>query len=587
MTAAAASGGSGPRLRTIDFGPADPPGSPPPAGPLTWAQQHMYMLFEDLHPQTDPLNLRFYTRLRSGLAEDEVVDALTDLLRTYETLRTRYVATPEGPEQRVSYAGQLSVPIHDSPADAGETVASQTMAELASRPFDIAGEWPIRLAVVNVDGSPRYLVFVLCHLAVDFMGASWMQHHLRALLPPQPPRAPVPATPYRMLSEAGWEHSPAGVRNGARAVAHHERTFSDMPQTMLPRPVAEVESPRYRYLDFHSPALAMALPALAARHNTSAATVLFAGVAAVSGFVGGLPRAFLQLTVGNRTKARLHGAVGMFTQDVPAWVDLTDATVADVITRANPAVFQAARFGNYPPADLVAARRRVESRRGVAFDLSCWLNYRSSTEQPAPAGQRPTASELAQAAARTRWRWLEGTDNSTSTYFLFADSRPRRLNLTAILDTALLPADEAVEWLRAVERVLCASLTRDVAVAEIGEHTGLSPDARGDDWFLSDAGWAHVPTVADLVRRTSKAEQAEVFAVPSPDGPRLVAYLDGSRAAADPAALHAACMAALPGLRTAVAPHEYVVCAGPAPRRPDLAGWQEAPVLARGTGRVP
>ncbi|WP_031523095.1 condensation domain-containing protein [Streptomyces sp. NRRL F-5123] len=583
MTADAGVPGIRPRHRTIDVHALPAPG--PAEGPLTWAQQHMLTLFEELHPQTDPLNLRFAAKLRPGLTEDEVLDALADLVRTYDTLRTRYAVTPDGPVQRVSAAVRLRVAVHDCPAEAGETLATQVLAEAAARPFDIGAEWPVRAAIVVVDGAPRHLLLALCHLAVDHEGAEWMRHHLRALLPPQPARAPVPATPYRMLGEAERERTAAGVRGGVRAVAHHERTFAAMPQTMLPRALAEAEPPRYRYLEFHSPALALALPALAARHNSSPATVLFAGLAAVSGFVAGLPRAFLQLTVGNRARARLHGAVGMFTQDVPVAVDLTDATVADVIGRATPAVFQAARFGAYPPADLAAARRAAELRRGVAFDLSCWLNYRTSAEHTAPATGRPTAAELDRAAARTRWRWLDGTDNSTSTYFVFADSRPRRVTLTTILDTALLPAAEAVEWLRAVERVLCASLGGDVAVAAIGERTGLAPDPRGDGWFLSDAGWAHLPTVTDLVRRTSAAEHAAVLAEPSAEGPRLVAYLQGARTPPDPAALHAACTAALPGLRTAVAPHEYVVCAGPPPRSPDPAAWRRAPVLARGTGR--
>ncbi|MFI0901148.1 condensation domain-containing protein [Streptomyces sp. NPDC020983] len=585
MTTDAAVPGLLPRHRTIDIHAAPAPG--PADGPLTWAQQHMLLLFEELHPQTDPLNLRFAAKLRTGLTEDEVLDALADLVRTYDTLRTRYAATPEGPVQRVSATVTLGVTIHDCPAEAGETVATQVLAEAAARPFDIGVDWPVRAALVCVDGAPRHLLLVLCHLAVDHEGAAWIRHHLRALLPPQPVRAPVPATPHRMLDEAARERSPAGVRGGVRAVAHHERTFDVMPQTMLPRALAEAEPPRYRYLEFHSPALALALPALAARHNSSPATVLFAGLAAVSGFVAGLPRAFLQLTVGNRARTRLHGAVGMFTQDVPVAVDLTDATVADVIGRATPTVFQAARFGAYPPADLAATRRDAELRRGCAFDLSCWLNFRTSAEHTAPATVRPTAAELDVAAARTRWRWLDGTDNSTSTYFVFADSRPRRVTLTTIVDTALLPAGEAVAWLRAVEGVLCGSLTGDVPVAAIGDRTGLVPDPRGDDWFLADAGWAHLPTVTALVRRATGAEHAAVLPEPSAEGPRLVAYLHGARTLPDPAALHAACTAALPGLRTAVAPHDYVVCAAPPPRAPDGTAWQQAPVLARGSGRPP
>lgn len=567
-----------PRHRGLDFICEASPGST--TGPLTWAQQHMLLLIEEMRPKTDPLNLRFYLTLRDMLTEDEVFDALADLIQTYEALRTTYVAPPEGPAQKVSGTGHLTVEVADRPAEASEAAAADIMTALASRPFDIGGEWPIRLAVVSVDGAPRHVVVVVSHLMVDFTGAAWMRHHLRSLLPAgsRPARARVPETVYQLSDEADWERSPAGVRGGERAVSHHERTLSAMPQTMLPRPLAEVERPRYRYLEFHSRALAMAVPALAARHNTSAATVLFAGVAAVSGHVSSLPRAFLQLTVGNRTKPRVHGAVGHFTEDVPACVDLTDATVADVIARSAPAVFQAARFGSYPPSGLAAARRRIEARRGVSFDLSCWLNYRPAEEQLTPGTERPTHSELAEATHRTRWQWVEGTDNSTSSYFLFADSRPRRLTLSMTLDTALLPPDEAVGRLRAVERVLCASVGEDVGMTEIGERTGLSADARDDDWCLTDAGWAHLPSVTDLVRRTSRTRQAAVFAVPSTAGTRLVAYLDGGRSAPDPSRLRAACVAALPGLRTVVAPHEYVVCAGAPAKVSDLAGWRETPV---------
>jgi hypothetical protein len=67
------------------------------------------------------------------------------------------------------------------------------------------------------------------------------------------------------------------------------------------------------------------------------------------------------------------------------------------------------------------------------------------------------------------------------------------------------------------------------------------------------------------------------------DEPRLVVFLDaGPRI--DLARLHADCVGALPGLRTAVAPRHYVVCAG-SPTVPDLVGWRQQPVLVQGSGR--
>ncbi len=551
---------------------------------LTWAQQHMLALIKALEPETQPVNLNFRIVLRDGVALAQVFAELRDLVQSHEALRTRYLPPPAGPAQHVLSDGTLPVAVVDCGAQVGDKTVPAVLAALAGVPFDIASEWPIRVAVIVAGGLPRYVAFGLCHLEVDTTGARWIKYHLRSLLRSRPSDPRVPRTAYQMRREAEWESSPAGLRLGARAIAQHEGTFAAMPQTMLPRAAGEVPAPRYRYLEFESPSLAMVVPFLAARHNTTPATVLFAGIAAVSGFVSALPRAFLQLTVGNRVEPRLHGAVGMYTQDVPVCVDLIDASVVDVIARSTPAVMQAARFGRYPMAEMDAARKRVEADRGVAFDLSCWLNV-VPIAKLAQAGDRPSAAALAQARTRTRWRWVEGTDNSTSTYFVFADGDAHALALTLILDTALLPPHEAIAWMHALERVLCESVSREVAVARIDEYADLGHDSRDGDWCLADTNWVRLSETADLVRRVSGTPMTDVFAVASAEGRRLVAFIDGSRRVPDLERLHEGAVAALTGIRTAMAPHQYVVCAG-APRVRDVSGWRQIQVLSQGTGRV-
>jgi hypothetical protein len=273
----------------------------------------------------------------------------------------------------------------------------------------------------------------------------------------------------------------------------------------------------------------------------------------------------------------------MYTQDVPAWVDLTDASVADVIDRASPAILRAARFGRYPPIGLAGVRKRIERERGVAFDLSCWLNV-VPIARISPNSQRPSASTLAQAREQARWRWVEGTDNSTSTYFVFANGSADALVLTLIVDTAVLPAAEALAWVKAVERILGDSVAREVAAARIGEYAELSQASRDGDWSLIDGNWVRRSDVAALVRGACGLAVADVFALPLPQGTRLTAFVDGGRSVPDLARLHEDCVAALPGNRTAMAPHEYVVCAG-APRTRDLPGWRLTQVVAEGTGR--
>lgn len=564
--------------RTITF---DAPGEAR-TGPLTWAQQHMLALIEELAPRTESVNLSFFCALRSGVREAEVLDALRNLVETYEALRTVYLPPPDGPAQRVARSGELAVPVIEAPAGTAATTASQVAKVMWAEPFDITGEWPMRVALVTSGGQPRHLAFTLCHLVVDQTGADRIQDHLRPLLARPPAPAGKPAVIHQPLDEAAWESSPAGRRHGERAVRHHARTFAAMPQTMLPRAAVEVPSPRYHFLQYDSAALALAVAWLAARHGVGPAAVLSAGLCAVAGYAASLDRAFVQMTVGNRIAERTRHAVGMHTQDVPVFLDLSDAAMSDIIVRANTAILQAARFGQYPPAELAARRREIEIERGVALDLSCWLNYRLVGHRRPLSPDPPSRAALAEAEKATRWRWNDGVDSSTSTYFVFADDAGDMIRFTLLVDTAVLPPDEAVAWLRSVERLLSATATGDVAVEEVGAYTDLTPVPRGADWLLTEGGWAHLPTVTDLVRRISGARHCAVFPDGSPPN-RLVAYLHAPTIT-DLTRLHISCVDALPGLRTAIAPHRYVICPTPPPT-PDLEAWRTLPILTEGTGR--
>jgi hypothetical protein len=555
--------------------------------PLTWAQQHMLLLMESLGWRTEGLNIGFSFALRLGLSEDDVLGEVRDLVQRFGLLRTVYVPAPEGPAQRVLTSGELVVPIVAAQQGSGAAQAARACDELAKAPFDLSEECPIRVALVTADGQPRHLVFAVSHLMLDHTCRALLEQHLRHLLARPPAGPSIPVTVSEYADEAAWETSEAGRKHGERAVAHHELSFRAMPQTMLARQAAEVPADsRYRYLTFDSAALAMAVSDLAVRHNVSPSAVFCAGLCAVTGFVGSLDRSYLQLTVGNRTSAQTRFVLGMYTEDVPVVVDLAGAGMAEVIARSGRALVQAARLGRYPPLDLDSRRRAIESERGLAFDLSCWLNYRTMPTRRARPSGTPDHQSLSHAAERTRWRWSAGPAASTSTYFVFVDDAGDMLRVQVQFDSALLPPEEMLAWVRGVERLLCAATAQEIGMGEIGLYTDLTPDARGDGWCLTDGSWAYLPAVAELVRGASGTRSAEVFPEPGPHGDRLTAYLSGP-ASLDIASLHERCVAALPGSRTALAPHQYVICAAaPGAGETGSAGWRRLPVLAAGTGRA-
>jgi hypothetical protein len=551
--------------------------------PLTWAQQHMMEFIKALHPTTASLNPRFNFQLRRGLSVPAVLSAVRDLVETYEALRTIYVPPPDGPGQRCVMSGELLVDITDGPEATARARAADVTSDLAARPFRISDELPVRVAMICAGHQPRYLAFTVSHLVVDFEGTKCMKYHLRDISAEPIAEIKTPTKVHQPRNEIEWERSPAGQRAAQRAIENHEQTLRAVPQTMLPRTGGEAEQPRFPYVMLESPALAVAVPSLARRHNASGTAVLYAAIASVTGYLSSLPRALLQLTVGNRIQERSRHAVGMFTQDVPAFVDLGDATVGDVIGRANSAILQTARFGQYPPPGMAAARAAVELDRGVAIDLSCWLNHRLTSSRPGTTTERPSQPVLTQLRNRTRWRWAGADERSTSTYFIHVDESARAVTLTMLFDTAVIPREEAIGWLRSVESLLCAAAVADVAVADVGEHVSVTPTVFGAGWYLMDYTWVHLPTVATLVRTVAQTSAADVFPVPTHDGVRLVAYLVAP-SGIPITRFHARCISALSGCRTAMTPHWYVFCAD-APRHRDLDGWHGCRVVDEGTGR--
>lgn len=109
-----------------------------------------------------------------------VCAAVQALVCRHEALRTRFPAG--GKEQVADGAGLLPIRL------CGDV--EEARAALVAEPFDVVGEWGIRVGVVCRDGEPRSVVLCLSELAVDTRAASLVVDDLCALLRRAEPRSP-------------------------------------------------------------------------------------------------------------------------------------------------------------------------------------------------------------------------------------------------------------------------------------------------------------------------------------------------------------------------------------------------------------
>jgi len=187
------------------------------------------------------------------------------------------------------------------------------------------------------------------------------------------------------------------------------------------------------------------------------------------------------------------------------------------------------RNGRFPPDELHEIRAGIERERGVALDLSFWINSRIV----ATAGEVPTPGrgELRDLRASSSVGDDGGDQCSTSTLFVYVDRHRDALVLRILVDTAYIALDEARSWLRGTEAVLCeAALDAGLTPSELAERAGIPPARYGPDWAYVQRSWVHLPTVAEAVRRRMPGAGARVAVRGPEDDARLAVLVD------DPAA---------------------------------------------------
>ncbi|MFD3797807.1 condensation domain-containing protein [Streptomyces californicus] len=450
-------------------GPADGDAS---EAPLTWSQRYYLAEVDAARAHGRGLNVPRLYRLRPGTTEAGTVTALSELLVRYEVLRTRVVRDPAGTvRQRVHARGALHLAVHEAPAGTADDHARTVLDGLVTPPLDVTECWPLRAALVTEDGHPRYLALAFSHVAVDAYALVPVSEHLVERIAEADPvaRAAAPAAAGTVArgprEQAAAEASPAGRKAAGRALRHAEEAYRRMPAAVNPAPDTRPRpSPRHRFLHRTSPALDLAVGAVAARTGESPATVLAAALVALDAAgTGAVPHedgtgetryGAVHLISANRLRPETAAAVLPLSQPVPCCVDTAGASFQELVRRTAAASLRAFRAGGAPPDELAALLATVARERGVRLDATPALNYRPrSTALPV----RPTtAGELAAAAPRSVTRWTEA-DPWRASHYLSADVDASGIRLLLQVDTAVHPPEWAERRLDALERLLCAA----------------------------------------------------------------------------------------------------------------------------------
>jgi hypothetical protein len=516
----------------------------------------------------------------------EVVALVEVLLDRHESLRTTYRLDPV-PTQHVAGSGELPVEVVDADDDP-LAVAESTAKRLRGQVFDLQAAPPLRVAVVTSRGLARHLVWVVSHTAMDvgtceILLREWTDLTAGRQLAP---------TGLRPLDVVEFERKPFVQRLSEASARHWESQLRRVPQAMFPLPAATTATKT----DWHHPGLRLrsraAMPHLAAiaeRTGASASTVLLAAVNALVCHRTGQATCVTTSLYGNRIPRQLRDLFGTVSQDALLSVPVPETgTFDELVHSVRSAALPAYRSAWYDPAVIWDVITDVSAERGISYARDLVFNDMS----PLTAGDTERS-----ALRRLPSVWIPGHaegDDEPNLEPLPAENVPCRfivyvyrldtdLDLTFLADPLCLDGEELAEFSHALLRLLRAAADNDLPLKEVAALTTLTPMTRGEGWYLADSCWIEIDAVRGLVAEVLGDRPHLVVAVPDELlGYRLVCYLTGP---ADLEDVHQRCVALLPGLVTVLAPHDYVVCAGPPEDPADAGGWAALPVTSRGSGR--
>ncbi|MFD8085735.1 condensation domain-containing protein [Kitasatospora sp. NPDC059722] len=422
------------------------------SGPATWGQQAIWDAVRRLAPGDAPrYTITTAAPLDPGLPLPVLLTALDRLLHLHDALHTRLVPDEEGLlRQLVDPDGRLAVHTEHCP-DPGRLAATGARLhdELAARPFDCAGEWPIRVGVVEHGGLARHVSLVLAHTAVDGNGMTRLVADLTALCLGTAPAelAALREPAQQPLEEAEFQASERGRRRDAGARKQFLRKLRLGPARLFPQPNGPAAT-RFPNAVLRSPALPAAVELVAAAHRVSSSSVLLAATAAMTAKLSGSSEAVLHVVVNNRFLPELTNAVSTVAGE--GLFHLPDATgeFGGIVRRTHAAAIGTYRHAYYDKLRLDEEIAALAAGGVPLADRSCVFN---DTRELAP----PVPAEAVGGDDRTTLTWpVDFEPRPDLTYALDAVRTADALSLVMTADPAVLPRSAMEEFLYGIEELV-------------------------------------------------------------------------------------------------------------------------------------
>jgi amino acid adenylation domain-containing protein len=330
--------------------------------PLSFAQQRLWF-FQQMYPESAAYNMPLTTSLRGQLHVKHLEDALNEIIRRHEVLRTGIDLVEGEPAQLIAPSLSVSLPVLDLselPVAERDAEARRLAAEEIDRAFELGNAPLLRVKLLRLAADEHVLVLVLHHIICDGWSINVLFHELSTLYAAYTAgeSSPLAELPVQYADYAVWQREwltgdvLEEQLNYWRTQLEGAPTLCELP-TDRPRP--QVRSLNGSFVSFAFPTgLPSKLRQLCQREGITLFMLLLGAFQLLLSRYSGQKDVVVGTPIAGRNRQEVEGLIGFFVNTLILRTDLSgNPSLRELLQRVREVCLGAYAHAELPLEKLV------------------------------------------------------------------------------------------------------------------------------------------------------------------------------------------------------------------------------------------